>query len=151
MSDLAREAKRAVQRAVAYPNDVEAQVEAAYACDRIGDESDAIRFYDAAWELGVPDRMRQRFVVGYGSTLRNVGRQSESVEVLRKALSEHPDYVPYSAFLALSLHSEGNHAEGLAIALSALIEAAPETLDGYDRALCEYSDLLLQNHQKAAD
>jgi hypothetical protein len=27
------------------------------------DESDAIRFYDAAWELGVPARMRQRFVV----------------------------------------------------------------------------------------
>jgi hypothetical protein len=83
--------------------------------------------------------------------LRNVGRQPESGEVLRKALSEHPDYVPYSAFLTLSLHSEGNHAEGLATLLSALIEAAPETLDGYDRALCECSDLLQQNHQKEPD
>lgn len=146
MSDPSVEASRATQAALANPEDVTAQIAAAYACDRNDDEPNAILYYDAAWDLGVPDQERRRFMVGYGSTLRNVGRHAESIAILCQAISESPGYAPNRAFLALSLHSAGDHAEGLATALTALIEAAPEALDGYDRALSEYRDLLVQKH-----
>lgn len=143
MSENSNEAGRAVETAEANPHDVDAQIAAAYACDRQGDEEDAIRFYDAAWQLGVPEEKRRRFMVGYGSTLRNVGRHPESIDVLRQAIAESPSYVPNRAFLALTLHGAGEHAEALAVALTALIESAHDALDGYHRALAEYRDLLV--------
>ena len=124
----------------ANPHDVHAQIAAAYGCDRHGSEDDAIRYYDVAWAVGVPPEERQRFIVGYGSTLRNVGRTNESIAIYRQGIADYPGYAPYHAFLALSLHDQGSHTEGLAAALSALLEAGADDLDGYDRALRFYVD-----------
>ncbi len=143
MSDQTSNVAEAMALGDHNPGDVEAQLAAAYACDRYGSELDAVRYYDAAWSLGVPDAERRRFMVGYGSTLRNVGRVSESVAVLRQAVSESPEFAPNHAFLALSLHSEGAYDEALAAALTAVIAAGADNLDGYDRALSYYKDTLL--------
>ena len=64
---------------------VRARIAAAFAADRIGDERAAIVHYDAAWALGVPEDVRRRFLVGYGSTLRNVGRADDAVALLSEA------------------------------------------------------------------
>ncbi len=130
--------------AAAYPTDVAAQLEAAYACDRHGEEIDAIRYYDAAWQLGVPGADRRKFLVGYGSTLRNVGRIAESIELLRAAAAEMPELPAFPAFLALALHSAGRHDEAMVAALDAVLRtnAATGTLGGYDRALRHYRDEL---------
>jgi catechol 2,3-dioxygenase-like lactoylglutathione lyase family enzyme len=126
------------------PGDVRAQMRAAYACDRFGDESEAVGYYDAAWKLGVPASERRRFLVGYGSTLRNVGRSEEAIALLRDAVDEFPDFAPLSAFLALALHRCGHHRGAMAAALDAVLAAAgdSDSLDGYDRALREYRDEL---------
>lgn len=135
----------AVALAGLHPEHPGAQIEAAYACDRFGREEDAIGHYDAAWRLGVPAEARRTFLVGYGSTLRNVGRAAESVELLRQAIDEFPDFAPLPAFLALSLHSAGQPAEALATALGVLLAVTHGTgaLDSYDRALRHYKDELL--------
>lgn len=134
----------ALALAAAHPDAVAAQLEAAYACDRYGEESDAIGYYDAAWKLGVPSAERRKFLVGYGSTLRNVGRIAESIERLQAAADEMPDFAAFPAFLALSLHSAGRHDEALVAALDAVLltNAATDTLAGYDRALRYYRDEL---------
>lgn len=133
----------AMELADANPHDVETQIAAAWACDRHGSEFDAIRYYDAAWALEIPDDKREHFMVGYGSTLRNVRRFSESVSIHRQAVSEAPGFAPHRAFLALALHSVSEHEEALAAALRALIEAGSDNLDGYDRALSFYIEDLL--------
>lgn len=67
---------------------------AAYALDRLGDEHAAIRHYDAAWALGPASFAtpldERRFLVGYGSTLRNVGRADDAVALLADAVACHP-------------------------------------------------------------
>ncbi len=135
----------AIALATEHPEHLGAQIEAAYACDRMDKESQAIRFYDAAWELGVPAEQRRDFLVGYGSTLRNVGRSNESIARLREAMNEFPDFAALPAFLALSLHSAGRHAEALATALGALLAIGHETgaLASYDQALRHYQRQLL--------
>ncbi len=116
----------------------------AYALDREGREHDAIRHYEAARAAGVPDDERRRFTVGYGSTLRNVGRADEAVALLAQAVADDPGYPPFAAFLALALADAGHSRAALAAMLGcALDAAAPGSFDGYERALTEYQRELL--------
>jgi len=123
---------------------VEEHIAAAYAHDRAGREHDAIRHYDAAHQLGVPAAERRRFTVGYGSTLRNVGRFDDAIAILGQAVADDPEYPAFAAFLALALHSAGHPREALATMLGCALDVArPGALDGYERALTEYHRELL--------
>ncbi|HEY5926212.1 MAG TPA: tetratricopeptide repeat protein [Kofleriaceae bacterium] len=121
----------------------------AYAHDREGDEHGAIKFYDAAYRLGVPDEKRRRFLVGYGSTLRNVGRSEEAVAILGQAIADDPGYPAYVPFLALALADAGHPKAALATMLGAVLDVArPDALDGFERALGEYHQELLDKAQR---
>lgn len=116
----------------------------AYRYDREGREREAVRFYDEAYRLGVPADQRRRFLVGYGSTLRNVKRVDDAVGVLAQAIADDPSYPAYAAFLALALLDSGHPKEALAAMLGCVLDVArPGSLDGYERALGEYHQLLL--------
>lgn len=124
---------------------VDDEIAAAYAHDRAGREREAIRHYERAWQLGVPADQRRKFLVGYGSTLRNVGRSEEAVALLAEAAAADPDYPAYTAFLALALMSAGHPGAALATMLGCALDAArPGVWDGYDRALGEYQKQLLE-------
>ncbi len=129
----------------ANPQDVNAAMAAAYACDRVGRERDAIVHYERAWHLGVPAAERPGFLVGFGSTLRNVGRAEDAVARLAEATIEYPDHAALRAFLALALHSAGQPALALATMLEAALAAAAHA-DGfgaYTRALTAYQQELV--------
>jgi tetratricopeptide (TPR) repeat protein len=132
------------ERADRTPRDVAAQVAAAYACDREGHEADAVVYYDRAWRLGGPADGRAGFLIGYGSTLKNVGRLAESEAVLRQAIAEGANADAARAFLALTLYQAGRSHEAVAGLLELLIEApaAGSGLERFRRALQEYAALL---------
>jgi len=125
---------------------VRARIAAAYAADRAGDERGAIGHYDAAWALGVPADLRRSFLVGYGSTLRNVGRADDAVALLTEAIGEDPSYPALHAFLALALLDAGHPRAALAamLGLALDLDAPHGTLDGYQRALGDYHRELLE-------
>lgn len=128
-------------RAASEPNDVLARIEAAYHCDAHRSEEEAIVHYDAAWKLGVPSEQRRGFLLGYGSTLKNVGRLQESEAVLREAIATHPDDAALPAFLALTLHAAGKSDLAIAELLDVLLglgSAAPDVA-AYSRALQHYA------------
>jgi predicted Zn-dependent protease len=128
--------------------DVEKELAAAYANDRAGREDIAIRHYDAAYRLGVPAEQRRKFTVGYGSTLRNVGRVDDAIAVLGQAVADDPEYPAFAAFLALALGSAGDHRAALAAMLGCALDAArPGVFSGYERALGEYHRELLEPAQ----
>jgi tetratricopeptide (TPR) repeat protein len=125
-------------------SDVLDVIAAAYAHDRAGREYEAIKAYELAVRLGVPDGERRRFLVGYGSTLRNVGRADEAVGVLAQAVADDPGYAPFVAFLALALADAGHHRAALGTMLGCVLDVAgPGSLDGYERALATYHHELL--------
>lgn len=121
-------------------------IEAAFANDRAGDEATAIRHYEEAHRLGVPEELRRRFTVGFGSTLRNVGRAEDAIHVLAEAVEADPQYPPYAAFLALALLDAGHPKAAVATLLGATLDAArADAFDGYERALAGYHRALLEH------
>ena len=137
-SEISERAGEATRR----PNDLRAQVRAAYACDREGRESEAVVFYDAAWKIGVtlPGDERHDFMIGYGSTLKVVGRLVESERTLRQLLTEFPNSGAARVFLALTLHASGRSdaAVGELIELTLARGDLDETLKRYERAIRFY-------------
>ena len=114
---MSREA--ACERARELPDDREAQRAAAYACDSDGLEADAIGYYDAAYRLGARE---PEFLVGYGSTLKNVGRLDESLVILGEATS-HPGVAHAArAFRALTLHRAGKSDAAVAMLVRLVAE-----------------------------
>lgn len=129
----------AIEWAKECPHDINAQITAAYACDRNGLENEAVRHYEQAWTLGVPDSEKPGFMLGFGSTLRNVGRADEAVEILSRACAEYPHDLSLRAFLSLALHSAGETGKALGTMLETALSAArPGAFGPYARALKEY-------------
>ena len=127
-----------------YPRDVRAQLAAAYACDRLGREAEAINHYRAASRLGIPEDEKAKFLLGFASTLRNAGNAQEAIECLSEACREFPDQAEFLAFLALAYHSAGEPTLALAAMLKAgLIAARQDGFGVYRRALTEYHDELV--------
>lgn len=127
---------------------VDELIAAAYQHDREGRERDAIRYYDEAYRIGVPEPERKRFLVGYGSTLRNVGRIDDAVAILAQAVADYPDYPAFTAFLALALLDAGHAQAAVAAMLGCALDVARAgVFDGYERALGEYHRLLLEQSQ----
>jgi predicted Zn-dependent protease len=128
-----------------FPDEVDAQIEAAYGHDRAGLERIAIGYYEAAHALGVPAGERRNFTVGYGSTLRNVGKIDDAIAVLAQAVADDPEYPAFAAFLALALGSAGHHKAALAAMLGCALDVArPGAFDRYERALSDYHRELLE-------
>lgn len=129
------------ERARERSSDVQAQIDAAFVCDSEGFEAEAVVFYDAAWNLGIPPSARPSFLIGYGSTLKNVGRFAESEHVLRQALAEGTWGDAAHVFLALTLNASGRSDQAIAELLGVLL-ASPSPGSGiarFSRAIASYA------------
>ena len=117
--------------------DATALFELGGADDSTGRPEEAEGHYRQALEAGLEGERRRRAVIQLASTLRNLGRAEESVELLSaergRAYDELDDAV--AAFLALSLVDTGREREAVSVALEAL---APH-LTRYNRSLANYA------------
>jgi hypothetical protein len=121
-------------------DDAIALFELAGAHDSVGNEAEAATFYSRAFEAGLEPPLRRQAVIQYASTLRNLGRSSESVALLtaeRDAGSDELDDA-VAAFLALCLADSGREREAVGVALAALAPHLPR----YNRSLANYAQEL---------
>lgn len=119
-------------------SDARAAFEAASARDYADREADAEPLYRHALELGLDEPFRGRTVIQLASTLRNLGRAQEAIDVLQEGFAEDPDHAladAARAFLALSLVDVGDARSAAAVALDALAHHLPE----YTRAVRAYA------------
>lgn len=126
-----------------HPDDPRAHFEYGGALDYQGREAEAVAPYRRAQELGLAGADLPRLYVQLGSTLRNLGQAWEAVHLLEEGRAQFPDYAPIRAFHALALLS-ADCGKDAAIELLELVLAhgAAIGLDGYERALREYTDEL---------
>lgn len=110
--------------------------EAAGARDSAGREAEAEPLYRRALELGLPGRARIEAHIQLASTVRNLGRPAESLELLDAVRDDAGDLRDaVDAFRALALASSGRADAAASVALIAL---APH-LTQYRRAVDAYA------------
>ena len=126
-----------------YPDDPRSHFEYAGVLDFQGREVDAVAPYRRAQALGLSGDDLPRLYVQLGSTLRNVGQLEEAVRLLAEGRQRFPDHTAIRAFYALALVSAGRCPEA-AVTLLELVTSQSSSidLDGYDRALRQYTDEL---------
>jgi len=127
------------------PNDAQAWYDLAGCYDFIGDELLAEPCYKKTYLLGVdkiPEVERAGFFVGYGSTLRNNLKFSESSDVLKSSLQVFPKYPALDIFLAFTLYSEGKYKSASEHLFKAISKIDQKVFDGYERAINWYVDNL---------
>ena len=114
------------------------------AFDSAGLAEEAVGEYERATAAGlgeVDSARAAQLVVQHASTLRNLGRIDEAITMLRGA-SPHPATGAAPAvFLALALHSAGEHDEALRV----VIEAIEPTLPRYHRSVRAYAAALTES------
>lgn len=116
--------------------------ERASARDAAGLEAEAEPLYRSALERGLSGDLRTQAIIQLASTIRNLNRVDESLELLRDEYLRGPDaplHDEVAAFYALALVTGGNAAVAASVALSAL---APH-LSRYTRSVTAYANDLL--------
>lgn len=119
------------------PDDPVGPFERASSLDSTGHSDLAVPLYRQALELGLDGQRRRRAVIQLASSLRNLGRASESVALLseeRRAQSDDLDDA-VDAFLALALVDTGREREAVSLALLAL----SRHMSRYRRSLVNYA------------
>lgn len=84
--------------------------------DTDGQEEKAIAYYEQALP-GLSGDTKRRCLLQYGSTLRNLDRFHESLEVFVAARKEFPESDSLRVFKALTLHAAGRENKALATML----------------------------------
>lgn len=109
--------------------------------DYLGEALKAEPAYESAVKAGVeklPIEKQPRLFLQFGSTLRNNGKLSEAISILQTGVDRFPEHAALHAFLALALHSSGEHRNACRSLASAIIAAQSNGWDGYERAIHHY-------------
>lgn len=119
-----------------------AAFERACARDSTGHPDLAVPLYERALELGLEGIRRRRATIQLASSLRNLGRASESVELLEVELGRDSDELDdaVAVFLALALADTGREREALSLTVRALAPHLPR----YQRSAANYGRLLIE-------
>jgi tetratricopeptide (TPR) repeat protein len=124
-----------------HPGDPVIAYQTAWVHDALGLEAEAVPFYERALAgegLSAGDRLGA--FVGYGSTLRVLGRHDDALEAFRRGLAEFPGDQALRTFTAMALYNVGQAREAVGTLLKVLAET--EAVGGYRRAVLYYADNL---------
>ncbi|HMO56736.1 MAG TPA: tetratricopeptide repeat protein [Roseiflexaceae bacterium] len=125
----------------AHPDDACIAYEYASTFDLVGDEQQAIPWYERALSLGLADPERRGALLGLGSSYRCVGRYNEAITTFEQAATEYADGSEFAAFGALALYNVGRCREAVGILLRLLVETTSDRqVQRYSRALRYYAD-----------
>lgn len=118
--------------------DARAEFVRAGARDSAGRPAEAVELYRRALVLGLDDEHRPQCVIQMASSLRNLGRYDEALAVVvaeEELSTEGPYRDAVAAVHALILASAGHPAQGLSVALLALVPHLPR----YHRSMTAYA------------
>jgi tetratricopeptide (TPR) repeat protein len=123
----------------AHPHVAEIHYQLAWTYDSLDREAEALPHYETAISLGLPPNELSGALIGFGSTLRNLGQLDRAAEILETGRRQFPEQPEFDAFLALVRHDQGRHTESLQLALTTLVDTSEDPgINAYQRALRHY-------------
>jgi tetratricopeptide (TPR) repeat protein len=132
-----------LELAVEYPDDPLVLYETGGSYDVMGEEKQAIPYYEKAIARGLTGSDLQECLVCLGSSYRNVGKFEKAIETLERAVAEFPNKNSGKAFLALAYYSDGREDEAVSLLMDLLLKTTEdEDILSYARPLNYYKDNL---------
>ena len=124
------------------PDSAIGNFERACSFDSTGHSDRAVPLYRRALDAGLTGERRRRAVIQMSSSIRNLGRPQESVDLLTAELAAGSDHLDdaVKAVLALALTDVGREREAVSLAISALAPHLPR----YQRSMANYARLLVE-------
>jgi tetratricopeptide (TPR) repeat protein len=119
-----------------HPKDPLVLYEVGGSYDVLGEEKEAIPYYQQAIKAGLDGDDLQECLVCLGSSHRNVGNFDDAVTVLEKAVAQYPDNNSGKVFLALAYYSDGREDESVQLLLDLLLQTTT------DKDILAYADPL---------
>lgn len=104
--------------------------------DVMGEEQEAIPYYQQAIAAGLEGNDLQECLVCLGSSQRNVGDFEEAVQTLEKVVDQFPDNNSGKVFLALAYYSDAREDEAVRLLLELLLKTTT------DQNILNYADPL---------
>lgn len=115
-----------------HPTDARVLYEVGGAYDTAGEEETARGYYERALQAGLSGDLLRRCYVQYGSTLRNLGEFTSSIEVFDRARREFPDSPSLAVFQSISLHAAGRLHEAMATLLDVVADGVADGVETAD-------------------
>ena len=124
-----------------FPADAEIAYQTAWAHDVLGLEAEAVPYYERALAGdGLSADDKRGALLGYGSTLRGLGRYPEAVEAFRRGIAEFPDDNALRTFSAMALYNVGEHHAAMRTLLEVLAATSSDPgIQGCRRAIEHYA------------
>jgi len=123
-----------------HPDDAYLLYQCAWSYDAMGNESQAVPFYEKAIDSGLGGDDLEGAIIGLGSTYRTLGYYEKSQEVLKKGRKLFPANKAIQVFLAITLYNLRDHHQSVEILLKALIDTTEdEEILNYKNAITYYS------------
>jgi tetratricopeptide (TPR) repeat protein len=126
-----------------YPGDPLVLYEVGGSFDVMGNEPEAIPYYQQAVEAGLEGSDLQECLVCLGSSYRVTGEFEKAVDILEQTVEQFPDRNSGRVFLALAYYSDGQEDEAVRLLLDILLKTTnDEDILAYADPLDYYKDNL---------
>lgn len=113
---------------------------AAWCCDALGLERQALAHYRNAIGHGLPDVELRDAYVGLGSTHRVLGEYESAGQVLEQGLALFPQYRPLQVFGAMAAYNQGRYREAVSRLLAVLADTTADAdIRRYGKAIAQYA------------
>ena len=129
-----------VSLAIDEPNNPMLLYQCAWSFDVLGQETNAIPYYENAIALGLTGEDLKGAFLGLGSTYRAIGAYANSKAVFQKARNVFPQDNAIKTFYAMTLYNLGEHASAMQLLLAIIAEtSADSNVQEYQKAITLYS------------
>ncbi|KAA0965705.1 tetratricopeptide repeat protein [Sporosarcina sp. ANT_H38] len=126
-----------------YPEDSFINYQCAWSFDVLGEESQAVPFYEKAIQLGLPEQELEGAFIGLGSTYRTLGYYEKSKKIFLKAMEQFPDNRAIQVFYSMTLYNLKEHDGAMELLLKCLTDTTvDQEILSYKKAVGFYSDKL---------
>lgn len=126
-----------------YPNNASIHYQCGWSFDVLGEETEAIPFYEKAIELGLPNNELEGAFIGLGSTYRALGEYEKSKQVFMRGIALFPNNKAIQVFYAITLYNLSEHSNATELLLDVLLETTDDKqILAYEKALKFYSNHL---------
>lgn len=125
------------------PDNAFLNYQCAWSHDVLGEERNAVPYYEKAIQLGLEEKNLEDALLGLGSTYRTLGEYEKSKSTFLKGKKLFPDNRAIQIFYAMTLYNLKEHDQAMEILLKNLAETTnDEDIQKFGRAIRFYADKL---------